>query len=303
MSRISSKFNRIIQNLARFVKLFILRFNEENVLTISSGIAFNILLCLIPFMVVLTSLFGIFLQSSYANKHVDDLLGSILPSQPYTAEIKNFIYKLFFDIVRNRHRFGIFGLGTLLWTAASLFGSIRRILNKIYHLKGSKNILRKSIENILLVIILGLLFLTANVFTWVLRAAESFVSELSPGSMFDIKVISKSFPLITSYLAALTMFYIINRYMPDKKIPPKIAFAASLTTTSLWWVAGKLFAWYVATFHPFSQVYGTYTFLFVFLVWIYYSSMVFVVGLVFGQVYQERSIPDPFKRMDKQVHN
>jgi len=271
---------------ARFVKYFLLRFNEENVLTISSGIAFNILLCLIPFMVVITSVFGIFLQTSYANKHVEDLLGSLLPSQPYAAEIKKYIEKLFFDIVRNRQRFGLYGLGILLWTAASLFGSIRRILNKIFSIKEVKTFIRKSIENIVLVIILGLLFLVANVFTWVLRAAESFIAELTSDTAINIKVISRSFPLITSYLAALTMFFIINRYMPDKKIQPRVAFISALTTTSLWWIAGKIFAWYVATFHPFRQVYGAYTFLFVFLLWIYYSSMVFVIGVLVSHVYQ-----------------
>lgn len=289
----TSSPKRPLRGIARSIKLFVVRFNEENVLTISSGLAFNILLCMLPFMVVLTSLFGIFLQSSYANNRVDDLVGSMLPTQPYTAEIKKYIYTLFLDIVRNRHRFGVFGLGTLLWTAASLFGSIRRILNKIYHIEENKKFLRKSIENILLVVILGLLFLIANVFTWVLRAAESVLADFFTDSSINIKIISRAFPIITSYLAALTMFYIINRYMPDKKISTKIALTAALTTTSLWWIAGKIFAWYVVTFHPFSQIYGAYTFLFVFLVWIYYSSMVFVIGLVIGRVYEERLSDSP----------
>ncbi len=264
------------------------RFNAENVLTISSGMAFNTLLCLIPFLVVITSLLGVFLQSAYANQRLDEILGSVFPSEVYAKEIKKFIYKLISDIVHNRRQFGIAGLGTLLWTAASLFGFTRRIMNGIYHIEKSKSFLRKLIENVLLIAILGFLFLIANVFTWVLRFAQSSLSELLTDQAIDFKIISKSFPVITSYVSAFAMFYIINRYMPDKKIPAKIALIASLTTTSLWWVAGKLFAWYVATFHPFSQIYGTYAFIFIFILWVYYSSMVFVIGLIVAQVFRER---------------
>ncbi len=276
---------------ARFMRDVVIRFEEENVLTISSGIAFRVLLCMVPFMVVITSLFGIFLQTSYANRHVTYLLGSLLPSQPYTDEIRKYIEKLFLDIVNNRHRFGLLGLAILLWTASSLFGSLRRILNKIFSIRASKTVIRKSIENIVFVIILGLLFLVANVFTWVLKSVQSVVTEMFPDSGVNIRIISRSFPLITSYCAALAMFYVINRFMPDKKIPRKIALIAALTTTSLWWVAGKIFAWYVATFHPFGQVYGAYTFFFVFLLWVYYSSMVFAVGLVAARVVQDHSSP------------
>ena len=296
MKKIFSLLRSGVRSTAKFVKDFIIRFDEENVLTISSGIAFNILLCLIPFMVVVTSLFGIFLQTSYANRHMEYLLGSMLPSQPYAEEIKKYIEKLFLDIINNRHRFGLIGLAILLWTASSLFGSLRRVLNKIFSIKASKTFIRKITENIILVIILGLLFLVANVFTWVLRTAQSVVTELLPDSAINIKIVSRSFPLITSLLAALAMFYVVNRFMPDKKLRRKIAFLAALTSTSLWWVAGKVFAWYVATFHPFRQVYGTYTFVFVFLVWIYYSSMVFVIGLIAARVYQDHSALDSENR-------
>ena len=296
MKKIFSLLRSGVRSTAKFVKDFIIRFDEENVLTISSGIAFNILLCLIPFMVVVTPLFGIFLQTSYANRHMEYLLGSMLPSQPYAEEIKKYIEKLFLDIINNRHRFGLIGLAILLWTASSLFGSLRRVLNKIFSIKASKTFIRKITENIILVIILGLLFLVANVFTWVLRTAQSVVTELLPDSAINIKIVSRSFPLITSLLAALAMFYVVNRFMPDKKLRRKIAFLAALTSTSLWWVAGKVFAWYVATFHPFRQVYGTYTFVFVFLVWIYYSSMVFVIGLIAARVYQDHSARDSENR-------
>lgn len=265
------------------------RIGRENIPTISSGIAFNVLLCMIPFLLVTTSLFGMFLQRSYANQRVEDIIDTMFPAGSYAAEIKSFLTKIFSDIMRNRQRFGAVGIGMLLWSAASLFGSVRRVLNAIYRIEAKKMFLRKIAENILLVVILGLLFLIANFFTWLLKVFESAMGELSTDAAFDPHIVGRYIAAVAAYAAAFVMFYIVNRYMPDRKIAPVAALIAAFTTTTLWWLAGKMFTWYVTAFHPFHQLYGTYAFLFIFLLWIYYSSMVFVIGVIVGQFYREMS--------------
>ncbi len=278
----------LFRRFAGGVKRLILRVREDDLASISSGLAFNMLLCLIPSLLVITALLGIFLESSYANQRIDDVITSIVPNGPYAAPIKVFIYKLFTDIVKNRRRFGIAGLATLIWTASSLFGSIRRVLNTVYRIQPHKMFLRTSIENIILVMCLGILFLLANVFAWALRAADEVVSDVAADSAINLHVAGKSLPMIISYVLALILFFIVNRYMPDRRIPAVVAWIAALTTTTLWWMAGKVFSWYVGTFHPFNQVYGTYAFLFIFLIWVYYSAMAFVLGVVVGQLCRER---------------
>jgi YihY family inner membrane protein len=269
------------------------RIGRENIPTISSGIAFNVLLCLIPFLLVTTSLFGLFLQRSDATQRVDNIIATMFPTGSYAVEIKGFLTKVFSDIMRNRQRFGIVGIGMLLWSAGSLFGAIRRVLNTLYRIEAKKLFLLKIAENIILVVFLGLLFLIANLFTWFLKVIDSLMQEISADAVFDPHIVSKYFPAIAAYFAAFIMFYIINRYMPDRKIPSRAAIIAAFTTTTLWWFAGRIFTWYVTTFHPFHQLYGTYAFLFIFLLWIYYSSMVFIIGVIVGQIYREISSRPP----------
>ncbi len=282
------------RRIAGGIKRLVLRVGEDDLASISSGLAFNMLLCMIPSLVVITALLGIFLESSYASQRVDDLIASVVPNGPYATPIKSFIYKLFADIIRNRHRFGLAGLATLVWTASSLFGSIRRVLNSVYRIPPRKMFLRKSVENIILVMLLGILFLLANMFTWMFRAADELVSDVASDSAISIRFAGRSLPVVVSYAVALLLFFIVNRYMPDRKMPAIVAWIAAFTTTFLWWVAGRVFSWYVGTFHPFSQVYGTYAFLFIFLIWIYYSALTFVLGVVVGQLSRERwSRPTP----------
>jgi membrane protein len=84
------------------------------------------------------------------------------------------------------------------------------------------------------------------------------------------------------------MFYILYRYMTDSKPPKAAAVISTVTTTVLWIVSGKIFSVYLTNFSGISTVYGPYAFLLVLLIWIYYSSLIFVFGGIVGQVYWER---------------
>jgi len=280
-----------IRSLRYYLKGLYNRFTEENILLLSSGIAFNTILCLIPFLLVLTSLLSIFLQSAAATHRTNEILEGIFPSQAYGKEIRTSILKLISDVVLYRRRFGFYGVGILIWTSASLFNSIRAALNRIYRLKPTKLMILNVVENILLVIVLGILFLAANTFTWLIQIIESWVREALPVESADLKMVTTSASFLISYSLAFLIFFIVNRFIPDKRIPWKVAFVAAITATSLWWIAGKGFGWYLLTFHPYGKVYGAYSFLFVFLVWIYYSSLVFNIGAIFGELYKERHRP------------
>ncbi len=284
---------RIRRGIRYYVKGLYTYFVEEDVLFLSSGLAFNALLCLLPFLLLLTGALGVILNSPhFPSQRIDDALNAVFPPQPYAQQIKNAIKDAIHDIVKYRSTFSFSGAIVLIWTATSLFNSIRTVLNRIYRIRTLKLVVVRILENIVLVIILAILFFVANVFTWILQFANSLINEILsiPGRHLDpwLKFISP----LTTYLPALAMFYIMNRFIPDKGVPGKAAFIAAVTTTSLWWIAGKGFAWYLSAFHSYSKVYGTYAFLLVFLVWIYYSSLVFIVGVIVGQLYRHAGPPE-----------
>jgi membrane protein len=279
----------VYQSLCYYIKGLYNRLGDENVFFLSSGIAFNGILCLIPLLLLVTSLLGIVINSSIVPiQKIDELLNTAIPSQPYSQQITTALKSVIRDIIRYRSTFGIYGIAILIWTSASMFSSIRHVLNQIYKLKPTKLVIITIIENIILVIILGFLFLVANFFSWILLLLNSFLRDLPGFDIINLPRFIKSISSVGSYLPALIMFFIINRFIPDKGITNKIALISALTTTSLWWIAGKGFGFYLTTFHPYSKLYGTYAFILVFLVWVYYSSIVFVVGVVAGQLFRER---------------
>jgi len=226
-------------------------------------------------------------SSSLTLQKVNELLSTIFPPQPYAQEIKRSLMGIIHDIIRYRSTFGLYGIGILIWASASMFSSVRYVLNTIFHLKPKKLVLFNIIENIILVIVLGAIFVVANFFSWILLPINSLLEEIPEIGHFNISLFFKSITYVASLIPAFFTFFILYRYIPEKGISSKTAAIAALTTTLLWWIASKAFSFYLTAFHPYSKLYGTYAFILVFLIWIYYSAVVFIVGAIVGQLYRE----------------
>jgi membrane protein len=275
--------------LGYFIKGVYLRFKEDEVMLYASGIAFNGLLCLIPLLLLVTSLFGIFLQSSdLAVKQIDEILTKAFPSQPYASAIKSSIRQTIDDIIRYRGSFGLVGLGVLLWTATYLFGALRTALNRIYRLTTHRLVIVAILQDILWVIVVVVLFLVTSMLPGIISVLDSIVQEIPRLQMVNFGAILEKFPLAINFVLTYLMFFIVFRFIPEKGISATVAALSSFTTTILWIAAGIAFRWYLDTFHSFGQLYGTYAFLFVMLFWVEYSSLVFLVGAIVGQLYRER---------------
>jgi membrane protein len=272
-----------------YVKNLYRHLYDDEVYFLASGIAFNGVLCLIPILLLFTSIFGIVLNSSgLAVQKIQEILGAAFPDQPYAQSIKSSIQQIIKDIIEYRQSFGLFGLGVLTWTATSLFSSVRTVLNRIYQIKSTKLVILTILEDVIWVSVVGILFVLIMIATWLYTLVENIIHILPGFASIEFVYFEQTLPLILSLVLTVLMFFIVYRFIPDKHITWKVALISAITAGLLWITAGKLFAWYLATFHSFSKLYGTYAFLLVLLVWVFYSSVVFVVGAIIGQVYRER---------------
>ncbi|MEE9288065.1 MAG: YihY/virulence factor BrkB family protein, partial [Bacteroidota bacterium] len=118
---------------------------------------------------------------------------------------------------------------------------------------------------------------------------------LNSSTPFGVTIAGFTSPLISFFLTTL-MFYIAYRYIPNERPMPRVALISAVTTGVFWELASRGFSLYLSELRPFARVYGTYAFLLVTLVWVYYSSLMFVVGGEMGQLYRERKLPVEVKR-------
>jgi membrane protein len=94
------------------------------------------------------------------------------------------------------------------------------------------------------------------------------------------------------FFLTFCMLFLIYKIAPNKRIPSGIALKATFVASILWEVAKQLFGWYILHLGRFSVLYGSLSTLVIFLVWIYYTSAIFLFGgEIAGLLEQRNSIP------------
>jgi membrane protein len=253
----------------------------------AAGIAFYAVLCIIPFLLLVTWLTGNVLSASLpAASNLQAWLEATMPQGQYAHQIKISLERVIDEVVRGRSSYGWIGVVILTWTSMTLFGAVRTVLGIIYHLKSVKPFLLAFIEEFVLLIVLGILLLVTSTGLW----ASSFVTPFLE-KIFSLGVeqaFTGAVALLSSVVPAFIMFYLVNKLIPGKGVSRQVAAIAATASTALWIVAGKVFGWYITAFHAYSMLYGAYASVFVFLVWVYISSFAFIVGAIVGQLFRDR---------------
>lgn len=278
---------RVIEALWFYARTLTVRLIEADILFLASGLAFNGILTMVPLLLLGASALGIFLNSSELGvQQVNQILDALFPPQPFAMSIKESIRAVVSDIVVYRTSLGVFGALILIWTATSLFDAIRSVLHRIYGIPRSRGLLASLLHEIGFVFLCFVLFLATSVAHWVISVLEGIAANVP--ALKWVNVPSLPVPTIVVILLTTFMFYIIYRYLPDEKPPRAAGVISTITTTVLWVVSGKLFSIYLLSFSAIGKIYGAYAFILVLLIWVYYSSIVFIVGGLLGQVYWER---------------
>jgi membrane protein len=227
-------------------------------------------------------------SSAQGVQQLNGVLDAIFPPQPFALSIKNSILAVMDSIVEHRASLGLFGGAVLIWTATSLFDALRSALHKIYELKRTRPFFASLIHDLGFVVLAVVLFLASNLAIWVFSVAQPLINQVPGLETFTLPQFTRFVPAILVILLTAGMFYIIYRYITDTKPPRTAAFISMITTTALWVASGKIFSIYLQDFSAIGTIYGPYAFVLVLLFWIYYSSIIFVVGGIVGQVYWER---------------
>jgi membrane protein len=246
------------------------KFDKDHGFFLSSGITFNLLICLIPLILLLLALLGTYLYSyREVLTHIRHYLENAFPFPD--TRIMNGILR----IVRDRKIVGVLGIGGLIWASTWVFSSLRTALDAIFQVKEGRGILRGKGIDLLMILLAGTFLLISMVFTSVITLAKGYqfspFLELRPIIRFILKY-------YIPFLFTFWLCFLIYKIIPDKKIHFKTALQAALFTSLFWEAAKQLFGWYVLHLGRFSMIYGSLSTLAIFFLWMYYSSVILLLG-------------------------
>lgn len=246
------------------------KFDDDHGFFLSSGITFNLLICLIPLILLLLGLLGTYLYSdqevfNHIRRYLDNAVPSLDPS----------IMKNMLAIIRDRKIVGILGLGGLIWASTWVFSSLRIALNTVFQVQKGRKFLRgKAID--LFMILLAEVFLLVSMaltslVTFIQSYRFSFFGDIGPVTRFGLKY-------LIPFFFTFWMFFLVYKIVPNKKVHFKPAFQAAVFASLLWEIAKQLFGWYVLHLGRFSVIYGSLGTLAIFFFWVYYSSAILILG-------------------------
>jgi membrane protein len=249
------------------------KLEADHIFFLASGLAFNFFTCFIPLLLVILSGLGFFLHSSQEMlEHVRTYIQKMLPyaSPRITANI--------FNVIKDRKWVGIIGFLGLLWTATRLFSSIRTVLDLTLENRAKHGYLREKLHDLWMVFITGLLFLASTLFSGLLDIIKTFPDRLGLSVIFSLRWWGGLIGFSGGYLLSILMFLVLFRFLPTQKPKSSTAIKISLLIGTFWEIAKYLFRLYVNLINNFTAIYGSLGLLVIFLLWVYYSSLIFVLG-------------------------
>jgi membrane protein len=247
-------------------------FNAHRGLFLASGLAFTLLVCLIPILFFFVSLAGFVLSRGAAVEVVVNQLAKFVPV--YRIEL----HQLLVQIIKRRSLSGLLGTAVLLVFASQLFASLRLVLNEVFGFSRGPGLLHEMLKDILLLFAMGVLFLASIVVTDLFGWIEILLTV--PVGMPAEWIRSVFVLMALTFNTAL--FFLAYRYFPHRKIPVGAALAGALLASVLWEAAKQLFRWYIVTLGVYDKIYGPLGVLVALSMFTYYSGVVFVLGAEFA---------------------
>lgn len=265
------------------------KFDRDHIWILASAVAFNLIICIVPFLLILLTVLGIYLDESNTINRISAYLTSVLPLQEDFKDkvITNLIDRTK-ELSSNTFITGAIGIFGLLWTASGLFSSMRDVINKIYDVFDETNYFIGKLKDFFLVFITLVLFLLSIAATSVYQLIQYF-SESLFGTEISLTFMQEFLSMIFSLIITFAMFYVLYKYIPTIKIPWKAVFISSLFSSILFEILKYIFTLYILKFSNFGKVYGTYAAFAASLFWLYYISVIFVLGAEIGHLYVVRN--------------
>jgi uncharacterized BrkB/YihY/UPF0761 family membrane protein len=193
---------------------------------LASGIAFNILLYMIPLFLLVIYVINISLGANYISDSIENLFDSFMPP----TQSNNLLFKKIISEVRlildHSALFGWIGLVGLLWVSSALISSIRTSINAIFNFDSPKNFIIYKVKDLILTVaITFLIFIYSYVIPsvyFVIDLIDNFIPDFADGFINWIILLSMS--LFISFV----LFYFIFRFVPNRALPGRVRFWSTI---------------------------------------------------------------------------
>jgi membrane protein len=260
-----------LRHFRPFIHLLIHHFKEDAGLQHVAALTYTTLLSLVPLMTVMLALFSVFPASDHLIAQVEDFIfHNFVPAagEAVRAHLHNFSQKA--------GQLSGVGFIFLILVALLLMSNIDKAFNAIWHVRKKRSAVAKFTVY-WAILSLGPILIAFSVGVTSYLVSMPLFSDGETVILLRTRMLSLM-PVIIS-ACAFTLLYAL---VPNRSVPLRHAIAGGLLAALLFELAKRGFALYVTAFPTYQTIYGALAAVPIFLIWIYLSWTVTLLGAEFA---------------------
>lgn len=284
--RIFYRMKVILLDIWELIKTTIDKSVEDEIFTFGAAIAFYTIFSIAPLLILVLSISGYFMNQGTILEQIRMVGGDFMDESMINS---------LNDFAQNRINEGAGFLTTIIATLVIIFGAttvisqLKIALNKIWNVRMVKinsiyNFMFNRGLSFLMILMFSTLFVTSLIAESVLVVLSELLTDLWPAINLDY--IMNATQIGTIGFATLS-FTLIFRILPDVNARWSDVLVGGIVTTLLFMLGKYLIGFYFSA-AGIDATYRAAGSLVVFVIWVYYNSLIILVGAVFTQVYTEK---------------
>ncbi len=260
------------------------KLQEQDPVVYAAAIAFFTVFSLPSVLIIIVQTLGTILDAEVVRNQLANQVSGLIGAASTEEVIK---------IIQNRGWntsslfINVLSIVFLIVSATVIFGFVQKALDTIWEVKpkpkkGIIKFLRDRLLSFSLIIILGFLLLVSLTIDAVMSIFRDFLNSIFLNE-FTVYVIQLSSSLISLAVVSL-IFALIFKFLPDAKVRWKDVSVGALFTGVLFTI-GKFLIGLMLANTKVASTYGAAGSLAGILIWVFYSSLLLLVGAMFTRVY------------------
>ena len=238
------------------------------------SLVYTTLLSLVPLLAIAFSVLKGFGVQNQMQPLLENLLAPLgEQGAEVTRQIIGFVDNMKVGVL------GAVGLGMLIYTVISLMQKIEAAFNYAWRVTQVRPFARRF-GDYLSVILVGPVLAFASL------GATASLAAIDLGDFAALAPLFKGAVSVLPYLLIVVAFTFVYSFMPNTKVTIRAALVGALVAGLLWNLAGWIFASFVVGSGQYTAIYSAFATLILFLIWLYLSWLILLIGGVIGYFVQ-----------------
>ena len=253
---------RLLSSIAR-------RFIQEHCGQAAASLTFTTLLALVPMITIALTIFGAFpVFDDFSSEIKSYLLNNLMPEKAGTI-ITRYVEQFADSAIRLK----TVGVIILAVTAMSMMMTIDKTFNVIWRVKRERPLLKRLLVYAAVLTLAPLLIgASLSLTSWLVGLTMGYAKHMPVFGIEALKVL----PTLFTTLA----FALLYKLIPNRYVPSRHAYIAAFVAALMFEAMNRGFGYYIVHFPTYKMVYGAFASVPIFLMWIYMSWWIILLGAV-----------------------